>query len=155
MTPPAVHAGCLILGTCGILIRGAAGSGKSFLADSLIEAARSRGSLGRLVADDYVQLDAEDGRLLAAVPETIRGRMEIRGLGLVEVRHEPRAHVRLIVDLLPMDRLERLPDEPLGEERLSGVSLPVLRCPENDPGASLRLIRWAMRRLLPGIPDYI
>jgi HPr kinase/phosphorylase len=155
MTPPAVHAGCLIVGTCGILIRGAAGSGKSSLADTLIETAKARGGLGRLVADDYVHLQAEDGRLLATVPDTIRGGIEIRGFGLAGTLHERRAHVRLVVELVPPDRIERLPDEPLARENLNGVRLPVLRCPENDPGNSLRLIRWALRRLLPGSPDYI
>jgi len=54
-----------------------------------------------------------------------------------------------------MDRLDRLPDDPLALESLNGVQVPVLRCPENDPDISLRLIRWALRRLLPGSPDYI
>jgi serine kinase of HPr protein (carbohydrate metabolism regulator) len=152
---PAVHANCLILGTCGLLIRGDAGSGKSSLCDILIEAARAKGNLGQLVADDYVFVSAEHSRLLARVPEAISGRMEIRGFGLVDTACVPEAHVGLIVDLVPVDRVERLPEAPLGQGLLDGVQVPVLHCPMNMPDISLRLVRWALRRLLPDAPDYI
>jgi len=152
---PAVHADCVLAGTCGVLIRGGAGSGKTSLADALIEAARQRGHLGLLVADDYAHLTNEDGRLLARVPDTIRGRMEVRGVGLMEARHLAKARVGLVVDLVPAEQLDRLPDAPLLETCLEGVQLPLLRCPENDLLTSLRLVRWGFRHLMPDGPDYI
>jgi len=155
VSKPAVHADCVLLGTRAVLIRGDAGSGKSSLSDTLIEAARCRGHLGLLVADDYVHLTGNAGRLLARVPETIGGKMEIRGIGLVEADYLPVAHISLVVDLEPLERLDRLPEAPLQQTCLEDVKVACLRCPLNDPGTSLRLIRWALRQLRPGGPDYI
>ncbi len=155
MTGPAVHANCLVLGTCGVLIRGGAGCGKSSFCDTLIEAALAKGHLGRLVADDYVHVVPEDGRLLASPPDTIRGKMEIRGFGLVDTQYTPRARIDLVVDLVPMERLERLPEAAIVTVCLEGVEVPALSCPANRPDISLRLVRWTLRRLLPEAPDYI
>jgi serine kinase of HPr protein (carbohydrate metabolism regulator) len=154
-TRPAVHADCVVIGTRGLLIRGASGSGKSSLADVLVEAARAKGNLGLLVADDYVYLDAVEDRLAAHVPDTIKGRMELRGFGLVDPDFMAAARVHAIVELTPREQIERLPDTPLTEDCLQGVRLPVIICPQTEPGHSLRLIRWAFRRLFPDGPDYI
>ncbi|WP_316014744.1 HPr kinase/phosphatase C-terminal domain-containing protein [Roseobacter sp. HKCCA0434] len=63
----------------GLIIVGAAGSGKSSLALDLV----SRGC--RLIADDRVILEAEAGRLVASPPSTLRGRIELRGIGIGRV----------------------------------------------------------------------
>ncbi|MHA7775048.1 HPr kinase/phosphorylase [Roseibium sp. M-1] len=152
---PAVHADCVVVGTRGILIRGGSGSGKSSLADVLVEAAHARGNLGRMVADDYVYLKGSGNRLVAHVPETIKGRMELRGFGLVDTDFLAAAEVHVIVELTLHDHIERLPETPLAEDCLQGVRLPVIICPQTAPGHSLRLIRWAFRHLFPGTPDYI
>lgn len=155
MTRPAVHANCVLLGTVGLLIRGDAGSGKSSLSDELIHAAGCRGNLGLLVGDDYVHVENRYGRLLAKVPDAIRGRMEVRGFGVVATAFTPVADICVVVDLTAPDRLERLPDTPLDEVCLEGVQVPRLHCPDNDTGGALRLIRWALRCLRPEGPDYI
>ncbi|WP_428644505.1 HPr kinase/phosphorylase [Roseibium sp.] len=155
MSAETVHANCLIVGTHGLLIRGGAGSGKTTLAETMIEAARRKGNFGALVADDYVSVTGEGGRLVARVPETIRGKMEVRGFGLVELDCEPVAQVGLIVTLVPLHDIERLPDEALTHDSLDGVRLPVVTCPEHQTFTSLRLIRWAFRTLFPHCPDYI
>ncbi len=155
MSGPAVHANCAIIGTHGIMIRGGAGSGKTSLCEILIEAAAAKGNFARLVADDYVHVSAEGGRLLARVPETIRGRMEVRNFGLVSLECEPAAQVHLIVNLQPLETLERLPESPIEYDQLEGIRLPVVICPEHKTFASFRLIRWALRSLFPGTPDYI
>ncbi|MEQ8372654.1 MAG: aldolase [Roseibium aggregatum] len=155
MTPPAVHANCVVVGTAGLLIRGGAGSGKTTLSDILIEAARAKGNLGLLVADDYTHVAAADGRLEARAPRTIEGRMEVRGFGVVETRFLPYAQVHLLVELKQADAIERMPEQVLATTCLEGVHLPVVMCPQNDPEHSLRLIRWALRHLFPKGPDYI
>ena len=155
MTPPAVHANCVIVGTAGLLIRGGAGSGKSSLADYLVEAARAKGNLGQLVADDYTHIAAVDGRLQAHAPQAIEGRMEVRGFGVVEAPFAPGAQIHLAIDLTSAETIERMPEQPLGHVVLDGVQLPVIVCPQNDPAHSLRLIRWALRTLFPKGPDYI
>ncbi|MCX2724383.1 HPr kinase/phosphorylase [Roseibium salinum] len=155
MTRQSVHATCVVVGTHGVLIRGDAGSGKSSLAETLLEAARAKGNFAALVADDRVLLDAERDRVLARVPETIQGMIEVRGVGLEEIAFEPVACVDLIVDLKPPEAIDRLPDPALASDLLEGISLPLLSCPSNDPGTSLRQIRWAFRELFPETADYI
>ncbi|MEE4014003.1 aldolase [Roseibium sp. FZY0029] len=155
MTPPAVHANCVIVGTVGLLIRGGAGSGKTSLADSLIEAARAKGNLGCLVADDYTHVVAVDGHLEAHAPQTIEGCMEVRGFGLVEAPFARCAQIHLVIELSPAESIERLPEQPLAQICLDGMQVPVLICPQNDPALCLRLIRWALRSLFPKAPDYI
>lgn len=155
MSQPATHANCLIVGTAGLLLRGESGSGKTVLTDFLIEAARAKGNLGLLVSDDYVHLTCRDGSLIACAPETISGKVEVRGFGLAEAAFAPEAHIDLVVDLVPVEDMERLPEVPLGTVRLETVQLPQLDCPENDPVLAVRLIRWALRRLTPHSTDYI
>lgn len=155
MSAQTVHANCLVVGTRGILVRGRSGSGKSELTDLLIEAAGVRGNLGVLVADDRVYLAARDGQLVARAPDTISGLMEVRGRGLVRTVSMSAAKVDLLVDLKPEDAIERLPASALGCEKMDGVPIPVCSCPENRPWDSTRLIRWSLRELFPGAPDYI
>ncbi|KZM50899.1 aldolase [Labrenzia sp. OB1] len=155
MTGQSIHANCVIVGTFGMLIRGAAGSGKSLLSETLIETARAKGNFASLVADDRVLLRAQGSRLLARSPETIRGRIEIRGFALEEMAHEPEAHVRLVVDLRPLETLDRLPETAIAQEHLEGVLVALMTSPSNRPDISLRQVRWALRKLFPGSPDYI
>jgi len=155
VTGEAVHANCLVVGTFGILIRGVPGSGKSELTDTLIDAAGTKGNLGVLVADDRVFLTAGNEQVIARAPDTIRGKMEIRGAGLVDAGVMPAAKVHLLVDLVPADTMERLPESAVAQQSLEGVPVPALICPANSPGVSLRLVRWGLRSLFPGTPDYI
>jgi len=102
-----------------VLIRGASGSGKSRLALALIDALPGR---ARLVADDRVHLVAANGRLLAMVPDAIKGRIEIRGLGIRAVDYEPLALVMLVVDLDAPDAA-RMPEDASRRTEISGVKL--------------------------------
>jgi HPr Serine kinase C-terminal domain len=101
-----LHATCVALpfpeGYVGVLLIGAPGSGKSDLALRLIDAG------ARLVADDSVILDARGRRLLARAPQTIAGRMEVRGLGVVAVPFLEEVEVRLEIAL--GGAVPRLPD---------------------------------------------
>ncbi|CTQ71693.1 HPr kinase/phosphorylase [Roseibium alexandrii] len=154
MTANNIHANCLVVGTKGLLIRGKSGSGKSSLSDTILEAARSRGHFGALVADDRVLLNGETGQLLAEPPKVLEGMMEVRGTGIVRARFLPHAQVHLIVDLCEKVAVERLPEEPYNKETVLGVVCPLLRCPEDDILSSVRLIRWAFRHLYSDSPDY-
>jgi serine kinase of HPr protein (carbohydrate metabolism regulator) len=105
-----VHASAVLVGERAVLIRGAAGSGKSRLAWALLEAGRAGiVPYARLVADDRLRIFAADRRLLAAAPETIRGMIEVRGLGVRRVDCEPLARVGLIVDLAAADAADHTP----------------------------------------------
>src|SRR5215212_9422518 len=106
-----IHATCVVIGEAGILIRGASGAGKSSLAGAL------PGRFGRLVGDDRVEIAALNGRLVARPVKPIEGRLELRGLGIVGLAHEPAAVVRLVVDCAA-----EAPARPPARESQSGCS---------------------------------
>ena len=102
----------------GVLITGAPGAGKSDLALRLI------GRGWRLVADDYAHVVASAGVLYAIAPETIAGRMEARGVGVLTACARGLTRLSLAVELTD-GPVERLPE---GDSRtFEGVALPVLR----------------------------
>lgn len=130
--PELVHGTCVALGRTAALLRGPSGSGKSDLALRFLFLAR-RGPAALeppiLVADDQVYLAREGGRLLASAPQTIRGKIEVRGVGIVDVKSLEEAELALVVDLVPAAEVERLPG---GEAkvRLLGLDVPLMRlCP--------------------------
>ena len=126
MAQETVHATAVLIGSRAALIRGPAGSGKTRLALSLIEAAGTGALLfARLVADDRVALEQSHNRLIAAAPEKIAGLAEVRGVGIATLPHEARAVVGLVVDLAGADG-ERLPAEAAREIVIMGVKLPRL-----------------------------
>lgn len=102
----------------GVLITGAPGAGKSDLALRLM------GRGWRLVADDYAHVVASAGALYAIAPETIAGRMEARGVGVLAACARGLTRLSLAVELTD-GPVERLPEP---ETRaFGGVALPVLR----------------------------
>src|SRR3546814_19775407 len=93
---------------------GASGSCKSDLALRLIDRGWS------LVSDDYVTLECRGGKLVAAPPEQIAGRMEVRHVGLIRLPFITGVPVCLAIFL---DRApERLPDADVWKDRKSVVS---------------------------------
>ena len=124
-----VHATCVAICGRGVLIAGASGRGKSDLALRLID----RGA--RLVSDDYTILSAEDGRLIASAPATIAGKIEMRGVGIVEVEALAEAPVCLFIDL-------DAPPERLPEPRtvtLLQKSVPALRLEALEGSAAIKV----------------
>ncbi|WP_368484377.1 HPr kinase/phosphorylase [Pseudooceanicola sp. HF7] len=113
-----LHASCVALDPDrAVLILGASGSGKSSLALELM----ARGA--QLVADDRVDLRQEGAALWASAPQTIVGKIEARGVGILNARALAGARVTLCVDLDQRES-ERLP--PQRSSFLLGVSLPLL-----------------------------
>lgn len=101
-----------------VLIRGPSGAGKSDLALRLI------GRGWRLVADDYVHVFASDGALYASAPDTIAGRIEARGVGIIHAGSRGVVRLVLAVDL-GGPAPERLPDP--DAQAIAGLTLPRLR----------------------------
>lgn len=118
-----IHAGCVIIGEAGILIRGVSGSGKTLLARRLIAAASSRGLFARMVADDRVELSNEAGRLVARPNRAIAGKMEVRGLGIAAAPHEDAAVIRLVADCVE-ETPPRLPEDAERKVIIDGIALP-------------------------------
>jgi serine kinase of HPr protein (carbohydrate metabolism regulator) len=115
-----IHASAVAIGEKGVLIRGRSGSGKS----SLVLALLTLSPEATLVADDRVLVSAESDSVVAAAPEVIAGKLEVRGLGIVRVRHVSPVAVALVVDLLPLDECPRLPEPREREVSLAGIVVP-------------------------------
>lgn len=118
-----IHAGCVVIGEAGVLIRGASGSGKSLLARRLIAAATARGFFARMVADDRVELSVEAGRLVARPNRAIVGKMEVRGLGIAAAPHEDAAVIRLVADCVG-ETPTRLPGDAERKTVIDGIAVP-------------------------------
>lgn len=122
-----------------VLLRGAPGAGKSDLALRLVE----RG--GMLVSDDQVQLSRSGSLVFASAPETIRGLLEVRGIGIIMVPAGDRVPVALILELVPREEVPRLPDA--RTDNILGVELPVLSfCPFE--ASAVDKVNVALRSLL-------
>jgi len=139
-----IHATSLSIGRLGVLLTGASGSGKSDLALRLVDGG------ARLVADDQTVLAAKNGRLIASAPAVLLGKLEVRGIGIVKLRGAQvtqQAPMHLLVELVPPDQIERLP-EPERREIL-GVSLPLIRLAPFEASAPAKL-RLALHSLAAG-----
>jgi HPr kinase/phosphorylase len=128
-----VHGTCVALGRSAALLRGPSGSGKSDLALRFLFLARR----GPAAASAPV-LVADDQRLLARPPESIRGKLEVRGVGIIAVRSLREAELALIVDLVAKAEIERLPERDT-VARLLGVELPLLRLAAFEASAPVKL----------------
>jgi len=116
-----IHASAVLVGERAVIIRGPSGSGKSRLAAKLLDAAKG-GLLpyARLVADDRVRIFAAHGRLLVAAPDTIKGMIEVHGLGIRAAECEPVAVAGLVADLAAADAA-RMPENVAAE--LCGITI--------------------------------
>ena len=124
-----VHATTVAIDGRAVLIFGRSGAGKSDLALRLID----RGAA--LVSDDYTIVESRDGALLTTPPATIAGKMELRGVGVIDVPHIAGTPAALIVDL--DHDPDRLP-EPATRE-LAGVAVPVISLHGLEPSAPIKV----------------
>ena len=112
-----VHASTVALDGRAALISGPSGSGKSDLALRLLD----RGFT--LVSDDQTIVRRDGDRLIATAPPNIAGKLEIRGIGIVEMERLSDVPVALIVELT--SDIQRLPDDSR-ERPILGVRLPLI-----------------------------
>ncbi len=111
-----IHATCIALNGRGILLVGPSGSGKSDLALRLID----RGA--ELVGDDYVVLERDGPQIFAKPADALRGKLEVRHLGICQFPFRETAPLHLIVSLT--EPTERLPDP--RHRLILGVDLPLI-----------------------------
>lgn len=137
-----MHAGLMEVFGMGILILGKSAVGKSETGLDLL----IRGH--RLVADDVVNIKKIDGKLVGEAPDNIRHYMEIRGLGILNIRRlygigsvKENTEIEMIVrledwrDNKEYDRLG-LDEE---NESILGLSLPSITIPVK-PGRNIAMI---------------
>jgi serine kinase of HPr protein (carbohydrate metabolism regulator) len=113
-----IHATCVAYEGRAVLILGPSGSGKSDLALRLFDRGFS------LVSDDQTIVHKDRHRLVASAPATIKGRMEVRGLGIVEVEAAPDSEIALAVELTA--EVPRMPEAGL-ERKFLGIAVPLVR----------------------------
>lgn len=127
--PELIHATCVAVGGRGVLLSGRSGAGKSDLALRLID----RGA--ELVSDDYSALHERSGRLIASPPDRLAGKIEVRGIGIVDMPHKTEAEVALIIDLdEPVDRMPEFTFR-----QLAGVDVPVAALAGLEPSAPIKV----------------
>lgn len=116
-----IHASCVAISRGAVLLSGPSGSGKSDLALRLIEHG------ARLVSDDQVVLTVKNAQLIASPPETIKGLLEIRDIGIVKFDYLSSCAVKLVIDLSGDIVRQRLPDDDACQTELLDVSIPFYR----------------------------
>jgi len=136
-----LHASCVAVGAKSVLLMGEPGGGKSDLALRLID----RG--GKLVADDQVVLTRKGKEILTSCPDSIKGLIEIRGVGIFKTAHKQNVPLLLIVQLSHREWIERLPHpEPYD---CLGISIPQMRVCAFEASTAIK-IEMAMTSLQDG-----
>lgn len=125
-----VHATSVAKDGRAVLLIGPSGSGKSDLALRLID----RGY--KLVSDDRTIILKDGQRLLASAPANISGKLEVRGIGIVNVEVAPDTPIALAVDLAT--DIERLPDDSRQRTYLS-IDLPLVSINARTPSADAKV----------------
>ena len=76
-----------------------------------------------MVSDDQTIVKKDGDKLVASAPPNIAGKLEIRGIGIVEMETVTNMPVALLVELT--SDIQRLPDDSR-ERPILGVSLPLV-----------------------------
>jgi len=119
----------------GVLLRGPSGSGKSDLALRLL----NLGPDWRLVSDDQVALSRNGSVIMGRAPAAISGKLEVRGIGIVDVAVAPETEIRLIVDLVERADVPRMAE--LDQtSNLLGAAIPSARLHAFDASAPLKVV---------------
>ncbi len=131
-----IHATCVAIDGRAVLLTGKSGSGKSDLALRLID----RGAT--LVSDDGTLLEARNGRAYAGAPESIAGRMEVRGLGIIPL--PALADVPVALCIVLDAAMERMPEEILPLRPIEGIDIPVLALDPFENSAPVKVEKALM-----------
>lgn len=136
-----LHATAVAIDGAGLLLCGDSGCGKSDLALRLVDGG------GQLVADDQVELHREGDRLMMRCPAAIAGKLEVRGIGIIDMPASsvsPAAPVVAAFDLAQSRQIERLPEP--AYRRYLDIDVPLFRVAPFEASAAAK-IRLALRRL--------
>ena len=131
-----VHASTVALDGRAVVIGGPSGAGKSDLALRLLD----RGFT--LVSDDQTLVRRDGDRLIATAPPNIAGKLEVRGIGIVEMEHVGDVPVSLLVELT--SDIERIPDDSR-ERPILGISVPLV-CIDALPASAPSKVALALDR---------
>ena len=140
-----VHATGLALGDRGVIVRGPSGAGKSDLALQALAVAPGVLSAEpfRLVSDDRVVVTSSNAGLMIAAPPAIAGKLEVRGLGIIDLPAAAIAagpvRLTVVVDLVAsLADIERLPER--GETEILGCRIPCVQLYPFEASAAMKLV---------------
>ena len=125
-----MHASSVARDGRAVLISGPSGAGKSDLALRLLD----RGFT--LVSDDQTIVRRDGDRLIATAPPSIAGKLEVRGIGIVEVETLSDVPVALLVEL--RGDIQRMPDDNR-ERPVLGVPLPIVSIDATTASAAAKV----------------
>ena len=112
-----LHASSVAKDGRAVLIAGPSGSGKSDLALRMLD----RGFT--LVSDDRTIIRKQGNKLIATAPDTIKGKLEVRGIGIIDVDQVQEVPLALVIELTT--EIERMPDDSR-ERMFLGVGVPLI-----------------------------
>ena len=111
------HASTVARDGRAVMMTGPSGSGKSDLALRLFDLNF------QLVSDDQTIVSRDGDRLIASAPSTIAGKIEVRGIGIVDMEAVADVPVALVVELTT--DIHRLPDDSR-ERSILGIGIPLV-----------------------------
>ena len=127
----------------GVLISGEAGMGKSETALELIRDGQV------LVSDDRVDVEHVHNKIFGYAPDIIKGLLEIRGIGIIDVEKmfgasamANRSEVNMVIELVKYsaaDEYNRIGDETTHYTRILDVLIPTIVLPVS-PGRNMRIL---------------
>ncbi|MBR4457301.1 MAG: HPr(Ser) kinase/phosphatase [Solobacterium sp.] len=136
----------------GVLITGESGMGKSEIAMELVRDGQV------LVADDRVDVQKIHNNLYGHAPDLLRGMLEIRGIGIVDVERMFGANsmvkshrIDLVINLVRYDaseEYERIGDEMTSFTKIMGVSIPAMSLPVSPGRSMCALIETAVSNFI-------
>jgi serine kinase of HPr protein (carbohydrate metabolism regulator) len=126
-----IHASTVAKNGRAVLLTGLSGAGKSDLALRLID----RGFT--LVSDDQTLVKRQGTHLVASCPPTIAGKIEIRGIGILDVDYVTQVPVALLVELT--SEVQRLPDDNR-ERPIVGVPIPLISVDAQTASAAAKVV---------------
>ncbi|MEG6508328.1 aldolase [Methyloligella sp. 2.7D] len=135
-----VYGSCVAFGPYAAILRGESGSGKSDLALRCLSLVDDAKHMPRLVADDQVNVRrSEDGLLHASPPKPLENKMEVRGLGIIDVECLPEAQLVAVCDLVEEAAVPRMPPEHPDTLTIDGVALPIIRLAPFHASAAMKV----------------
>lgn len=124
----------------GVLIRGESGSGKSETALELIRSGH------RIVADDVVEVSRVGDRLVGKAPDLTRHIMDVRGIGLIDLRYLygmgailPEKDIDFIIDLEPFEDYIKANHPENGTTDILGIGVKTAVLPVS-PGRNVAVV---------------
>lgn len=129
-----IHASCIKINEKGILVIGNSGSGKSDLCLRLIKEFNAV-----LVADDRVDIEKEEEKIIASAPDNLKGLLEVRGVGIVKMPFLDSCFIDAVIKLVDdSEYVERLPEPEFFE--INDIKIPKFTLHGNDISLSCKIM---------------